>query len=88
MTTDLLAVVGPITTAARLEKKINIESRISVRIIHTPVSVSGGGCSYSLKTKAENFPIVLEIAKKYKIKVKEYYLCDINNGKEEYHAIS
>ena len=88
MTTDLLAVIGPVTTAARFEKKINAQSRISTRIIHTPDTLSSGGCSYSIKTKAENFPILLEIANQYKIKVKGYYLCDIIDGKEVYHVIS
>jgi hypothetical protein len=88
MTASLIVVVGPITTTSRLEKKLSQYSRISTRIIHTPDELGNGGCSYSIRTKGENLPIVLEIAKKYNVKIKGYYLAEAVDGKEEYHVIS
>ncbi len=88
MTTGVIAVIGAVTTAVRLEKAIGRETKLTVRVLATPKAINNGGCSYSVKTKAENLPILMEVATKYKIRVKEYYLVEINNGKEEYHAIS
>lgn len=89
MASGLLAVIGPITTAARLEKKLGQTTGMTIRIVHTPEEIAGGGgCSYSLRTKAENMPVVMETAAKYKIRVKAYYITEINDGKEVYHAIS
>lgn len=88
MTADLIAVVGSITTASRLEKKISATGRIFSRIVHTPAELGNGGCSYSIRTKGENLPVVIETANRYRIKVKGYYLIESSNGKEVYHALS
>ena len=84
----ILAVIGSITTATRIEKKLEQTTGISARIVHTPAVLGNGGCSYSIKTKSENLPIVAETASKYKIRVKGYYLVENTDGKEVYHAIS
>lgn len=88
MTPGIIAVIGPVTTAARLAKKIEQTSGVSARMIHTPEAVSGGGCSYSVKTKSEYLPVIMQTAEKYKIKVKAYYIIEIAEGKEVYHDIS
>lgn len=88
MTTGLLIVTGPITTATRLEKKLHENGNISARVVHTPAEFSSGGCSYSVRTSAKNLPVVLDTVKKYKIKIKKYYLSENSDGKEVYHALS
>lgn len=85
---NLLAVVGPITTASRLEKKLSKRTNISARIVHTPEELSSGGCSYSVRSGAENLPVIMETAEKYNINVKAYYIVEISGGKEVYHDIS
>ena len=86
MTSGLLIIIGPITTATRFEKKLHQNGVMSARVIHTPAEFSSGGCSYSVVSSAKYLPVVLEIAKKYKIK--EYYLIDNTGGKEVYHVLS
>lgn len=84
----LLAVIGSITTATRLVKKIEQVSGISARIVHTPEEIAVGGCSYSVKTKAEHMPIVADTAAKNKIRVKGWYLAQNSDGETVYHDIS
>lgn len=86
--TNMLAVIGPITTATRLEKKLSRRTNISAKIVHTPEEISNGGCSYSIKSGAENLPVIMETAKKFNINVKTYYIIENLAGKEVYHAIS
>lgn len=88
MANNLLAVAGPITTATRLEKKLSRRANISVRIVHTPEELSSGGCSYSVRSGAENLPVIMETAKKHGIKIKAYYIVENSGGKEVYHVIS
>ena len=88
MTSKIIAVVGSVTTASRLEKMLAKAYGASARIIHTPSVLGYGGCSYSVKTKKQHLPLVKELASKYKIKVKEYYIIDTVGGKEVYHAVS
>lgn len=88
MTSDLIAVVGSVTTASRLERKLNENGRAFSRIVHTPAELGNGGCSYSIRTNGKNLPVVIETANKYKIRVKGYFLIEISDGKEVYHALS
>lgn len=84
----LVAVIGSITTATRFAKKLEQLTGISVRIVHTPEELGSAGCSYSLKTRSEYLPIVMDTAAKNKVKVKGYYLEEKTEGKVVYHAIS
>lgn len=88
MTSGLLAVIGPVTTATRLTKKLEQTYGISARTVHTPEKIGGGGCSYSVKTKAEHLPIVMQTAQSNKIRVKAYYITEVSGGEEVYHGIS
>lgn len=88
MTASLIVVIGAITSASRLEKKLSQHCGIRSRIIHTPDIIGNGGCSYSLRTRGEHLPLVMQIANDCKIKVKAYYLAEVCNGKEVYHVIS
>jgi len=88
MTGSLIIVIGAITSASRLDKKLNQYYGIQSRIVHTPDDIGNGGCSYSIKTKGEYLPLVIQTANECKIKVKGFYLASLSNGKEVYHVIS
>ncbi len=85
MNGTLIVVLGPITTATRFFKKLMERERISARVVHTPESLGGGGCSYSLRTEMEALPRVMRIAEDYHFRVKGYYWME---GEENYHALS
>lgn len=87
MKSELLAVVGPVTTTLRLQKMLNKMGDINARSVHTPASLSTGGCSYSIRTLGKSLSMIVELAKKNNIKVKAYYLVNSEDGKEVYHAL-
>lgn len=83
---NLLITVGSVTTANRLNRVLS--GKVSARIIHTPIKISGGGCSYSLVTRAENLDRVKKIANENGIMVKGYFMESESGGEKGYHAIS
>lgn len=83
---NLLITVGSVTTANRLNRILSGE--MSVRIIHTPIKISGGGCSYSLITRGENLERVKRIVNQSGIKVKGYFMESEDRGEKGYYAIS
>lgn len=84
----LLVTVGSITTAARLEKLIRREIGKNAAVIHTPGRISGGGCSYSVRTDIGSLPYIKEILKENKIRARGFYMENYVEGEKEYHAIS
>ena len=83
---NLLITVGSVTTANRLNRILAGE--VSTRIIHTPIKISGGGCSYSLVTRADNLERVKRIVSENGIKVKGYFMESDSKGEKGYHALS
>ena len=83
---NLLITVGSVTTANRLNRILSGE--VGSRIIHTPIKISGGGCSYSLITNGDNFEKVKGIINANGIKVKGYFMETESKGEKGYHAIS
>ncbi len=88
MSGNLIVVIGPITTANRLWKRLDKDYGISARIFHTPVALGSKGCSYSLKTHFKNLPLITEAANRYNIKISGLYLSEKTEGEEVYHALS
>ena len=82
---EILAVVGPITTAARFEKKLKSRGDLRARAISTPVELGGGGCSYSVITSLENEGFLRSFKGKY---VKKIYIIEGSGEKRVYHDIS
>lgn len=80
-----LAAIGSITTAVRFKKAVGAEK--SVQIVHTPVSINKGGCSYSLRFSEELVPKIKRIAEKNNITIKKFYIEEINGGEREYYAL-
>ena len=56
---DIIVIVGSVTSAARLAKRINNLSISGAQVISTPVGLrSHSGCSYSVRTSLNNESIV------------------------------
>ncbi len=83
---NLLITVGSVTTANRLQRALSGELR--TRIIHTPIKISGGGCSYSIVTDVENLERVKRIVGANGFKVKGYFVEKMSEGEKGYYALS
>lgn len=56
---DIIVIVGSVTSATRLARRINNQSISGAQVISTPVGLrSHSGCSYSVKTSLKNENIV------------------------------
>ena len=87
MTSDLLTVIGSITTATRLKRELETQ-QIQARVVHTPSELGNKGCSYSVKTKNSALPKIIEYIDKYNLKIKGFYLVEVTKRGEVYHDIS
>lgn len=83
---DILIVVGSVTNAARVEKRLLSYGDPKTRVVGTPTELGGGGCSYSVvaSLSSENFVR----ANKRSFSVKGIYLIENHFGKRYYHDIS
>lgn len=56
---DIIIIVGSVTSAVRLAKRVNNMSISGAKVISTPAELqSHSGCSYSVRTSLENEGIV------------------------------
>lgn len=55
---EILVVVGATTSASRLAKRLLKYGDKRARVIATPVSLGGGGCSYSVIASKESFDFI------------------------------
>lgn len=81
-------VVGSITTATRLAKILEKTAGIPASAVHTPSSISRGGCSYSVRTNEQFLNTVRMVISEFNIRIKAIYIEEFNNGEREYRAIS
>ena len=84
--TYILAVIGSVTTASVIERRLMKHGCTDVSVTHTPVAVKPGGCSYSVKVPGQYLDLLLSLAEKGEIK-KLYRINEIN-GERSYHDIS
>lgn len=84
---NVIIVVGSVTAASRLAKKIS-HIDINSAVIHTPAAVSRQGCSYSVRTRLELLGEVKGIIKHSGIKVRQLLLERESGGVRVYDAIS
>lgn len=84
----LIITAGSVTTAMRIKKQLDENSKFSSTLIHTPAAINRGGCSYSVKTDYDNINLVRTLASKNKIKYKALYLPTELNGELVYNDIS
>ena len=82
------AIVGSVTTAARLAKKLVSNGDLQATVVHTPPQISTGGCSYSVRFSNTSPDSVRRIANDIGIRIQKLYQERIVDGKKGYHAIS
>lgn len=84
--TDILVVVGSVTGATRLAKKLNKYGDSNARVINTPASLGGSGCSYSVSAALSSENFIRSMA--HGITFKKIYLEETIGGEKYYHDIS
>lgn len=84
----MLITIGSITTAARLARLIEKETGHPAEIVHTPVVINKGGCSYSVRFAEQYVDAVKATINKYKVPVRKYYSEAFVDGKRVYNAVS
>lgn len=86
---EILAVVGSITSAVRLQKDLNRKGYLKVYVMNTPISISSGGCSYSLKFGENVKSAFFQAAKRRRVKVRGLYrIKSDERGEDVYESIS
>ena len=84
---DIIIVVGSITTAARLAKRINSLSMQGAQVISTPTELrSNMSCSYAVKTALANEYIVR--SNLAGLNVRGIYIEEKSGKERSYHDIS
>lgn len=85
---SIIAVTGAITAATRLSKKLEKLGYINSQVIHTPLSISVEGCSYSVRTDENALESIRNLNKKPAIRIKKLYKEVISSEGREYYDIS
>lgn len=85
---SVILTVGSVTNAMRLVRLTERYVTRSVRAIHTPEQISGGGCSYSVTADMKYLADIAATAKKYGINVKKIYSKSDSEGESVYSDIS
>ena len=85
---NLIITVGPVTTAIRLEKRLNSAGIINTAVIHTPPAINSGGCSYSVRVPYKYLSWVINVLSERKVKFKKLFKEDTSNGESVYSALS
>jgi len=83
---EILIIVGSITNATRLERRLLAYGDKKTRIVNTPSDISNGGCSYSVVASLSSENYVRSGIRG--VSVKGIYLIDNFSGKRFYHDIS
>lgn len=81
----MLVTIGSVTTASRAAKVISKALGIRVQVVHTPVELNKGGCSYSIKFSDNYMMSVKRVVAEYKIPVRRWYS---ETGEHSYNDIS
>ncbi|MCX7715231.1 MAG: DUF3343 domain-containing protein, partial [Clostridia bacterium] len=68
-----LAVVGSITAATRLKKRVSETGACIPALVHTPSKLNCGGCSYSLRFREQYMQIIKTCASEANIPIKGIY---------------
>ncbi len=85
----IIVTLGSVTTASRFKKLLSERYRANAEIIHTPVSLNCGSCSYSLRCKMNELDAVKRLAEEIGFKIKGVYREELNiRGERQYNALS
>ncbi len=83
---DILVVVGSITGATRLAKRLAKYGSANARVINTPAALGGSGCSYSVRAPHSDERLIRSSL--HGISIKKIYI-EHSVGKErQYYDIS
>lgn len=85
---QILAVVGSVTVASALLKEMERNGCINCRVVHTPVCISGGGCSYSVKFDEACMKLLKPCIQRRRIKLRGIYKEILKEGEYIYDDIS
>ncbi|MDD6215099.1 MAG: DUF3343 domain-containing protein [Firmicutes bacterium] len=83
---DILVVVGSITSATRLVKRLEKYGDSSAKVINTPSKLGGSGCSYSVRARLSSENFIRNNL--YGISIKKIYIEDRTGKERIYHDIS
>lgn len=84
---DIIIIVGSITSATRLAKRINSLSTERAQVISTPADLRNNlSCSYSVRTALANEHIVRNNL--YGLNIRGIYIEEKNGKERSYHDIS
>ena len=81
-----LAIYSSVTLANRVKKYMPQDGDY-IGIVHTPRSISMGGCSYALKFKKHKLPVIKQVSQYLGIKIKALYKESVVNGVKSYSQI-
>ncbi len=79
---NILVVVGSITSATRLSKRLTKYGDQNARVISTPSKLGGGGCSYSVRASLTSEQFIKNNLSG--ISIKKIYI-EEKNGEERYY---
>jgi len=81
-----LAVYSSVTLANKVKNCI-IPDGDYIGVIHTPRSISSGGCSYSLRFRKNKLGLIKQISGELGIKIRGIYREQSVNGVKKYHKV-
>lgn len=85
---NVLVTVGAITSAMRLVRLLESETRYGASVVHTPSEINNGGCSYSIRTNYGAVEHLQRLSQQYSLPMKKVYAIKTVDGECVYHALS
>ncbi len=82
----ILILVGSITSATRLQKRLEKYGDSRAKVVPTPASLGGSGCSYSVLATLGSERFIRNNSGG--ITIKGIYIEEISGGEKYYHDIS
>ncbi len=83
---EILVVVGSVTGATRLAKRLGKYGDTKARVINTPEKLGGGGCSYSVVASLSSEGFIRNNLQG--INIKKIYIQESAGGERNYYDIS
>ena len=84
----MYVVTGSITSALRLSKALEHEYGQIASVVHTPLAIKKGGCSYSVRIDTISKDDILNAAKSIDINIKGIYGEKTQGGGRTFYDIS
>lgn len=85
----MYVIVGSITTATRLKKRLEAESVYNAEVVHTPAGLAkSSGCSYSVHTDNKAYSLLIPLCDAAGIRIKKIYMEEIVGGERVFRVVS